>query len=113
MPERIVNSRITTLHYLIAALRERIAAEPMRAAEVLPETLEDLHTALEEQIAQWKGTERALVFSSGYHANLGVIQALASHPRIAETARAAGFGRVDLVAPDADAVTAFVRAAPA
>jgi 8-amino-7-oxononanoate synthase len=35
-----------------------------------------LHTALEEQIAQWKGAERALVFSSGYHANLGVIQAL-------------------------------------
>ena len=35
-----------------------------------------LHTALEEQIAHWKGTERALVFSSGYHANLGVIQAL-------------------------------------
>ena len=35
-----------------------------------------LHTALEEQIANWKGAERALVFSSGYHANLGVIQAL-------------------------------------
>ena len=35
-----------------------------------------LHTALEAQIAEWKGAERALVFSSGYHANLGVIQAL-------------------------------------
>ena len=35
-----------------------------------------LHSALEEQIARWKGAERALVFSSGYHANLGVIQAL-------------------------------------
>lgn len=34
------------------------------------------HSALEERIAEWKGTERALVFSSGYHANLGVIQAL-------------------------------------
>jgi len=35
-----------------------------------------LHGALEERIAQWKGAERALVFASGYHANLGVIQAL-------------------------------------
>jgi 8-amino-7-oxononanoate synthase len=35
-----------------------------------------LHCDLEERIAEWKGAERALVFGSGYHANLGVIQAL-------------------------------------
>ena len=35
-----------------------------------------IHAKLEEQIAQWKGAERALVFSSGYHANLGAIQTL-------------------------------------
>ena len=35
-----------------------------------------LHSDLEERIAEWKGAERALVFGSGYHANLGVIQAL-------------------------------------
>lgn len=35
-----------------------------------------LHAELEESIAAWKGAERALVFASGYHANLGVIQAL-------------------------------------
>src|SRR5207253_9703013 len=35
-----------------------------------------IHAALEERIAEWKHAERALVFSSGYHANLGVIQAL-------------------------------------
>lgn len=36
--------------------------------------------------------------------------AAASHPRIAETARAAGFGRVDEVAPDPAAVAAALQA---
>ncbi|RMF20407.1 MAG: 8-amino-7-oxononanoate synthase [Deltaproteobacteria bacterium] len=36
------------------------------------------HAALEERIARWKGCERALVFSTGYHANVGVISTLAS-----------------------------------
>jgi 8-amino-7-oxononanoate synthase len=35
-----------------------------------------LHADLEQAIAQWKGTEAALVFSSGYLANLGTIAAL-------------------------------------
>jgi 8-amino-7-oxononanoate synthase len=35
-----------------------------------------IHRELDETIAEWKGTERALAFSSGYHANLGVLQAL-------------------------------------
>jgi 8-amino-7-oxononanoate synthase len=34
------------------------------------------HTALEEALAEWTGRERALLFSSGYQANLGVLQAL-------------------------------------
>jgi two-component system, NarL family, invasion response regulator UvrY len=48
MPERLVESRITALHQLIAALHERVATEANLAAEVLPTVLEDLHTALEE-----------------------------------------------------------------
>jgi 8-amino-7-oxononanoate synthase len=36
------------------------------------------HVRLEEAIAEWQGYERALLFGSGYLANLGVLQALLS-----------------------------------
>jgi len=36
----------------------------------------DEHAALEEALARWSGRERALVFSTGYMANLGVLSAL-------------------------------------
>ncbi len=35
-----------------------------------------LHRDLEKKIAKFKGTNSALIFNSGYHANLGVISAL-------------------------------------
>lgn len=35
-----------------------------------------LHQNLEDAIASWKGVEKALVFSSGYSANIGTISAL-------------------------------------
>jgi 8-amino-7-oxononanoate synthase len=34
------------------------------------------HAALEEKIAAWKGVEASLLFSTGYHANVGVISSL-------------------------------------
>ncbi len=34
------------------------------------------HVALEEKLARWTGRERALLFSTGYMANLGALQAL-------------------------------------
>jgi 8-amino-7-oxononanoate synthase len=36
------------------------------------------HAALEAELADWTGRERALVFSTGYQANLGLVTALAS-----------------------------------
>jgi 8-amino-7-oxononanoate synthase len=36
------------------------------------------HAALEEKLARWTGRERALLFSTGYMANLGAMQALLS-----------------------------------
>lgn len=36
----------------------------------------EIHRILEKELALFKGTERALLFSSGYHANVGVISAL-------------------------------------
>ncbi|WP_284320694.1 8-amino-7-oxononanoate synthase [Dyella acidisoli] len=37
------------------------------------------HAELEEALAAWTGRERALLFSTGYMANLGVMQALLKH----------------------------------
>jgi len=36
-----------------------------------------VHVELEDELASWKGTEAALLFSTGYAANLGVLSALA------------------------------------
>lgn len=46
------------------------------ASRLVSGTME-LHEALEDRIARFKGKERALVFNSGYAANTGVIPALA------------------------------------
>jgi glycine C-acetyltransferase/8-amino-7-oxononanoate synthase len=41
-----------------------------------------LHRRLEERLAEFKGTESALLFGSGYLANVGVVQALAGKNRV-------------------------------
>lgn len=46
------------------------------ASRLVSGTMEP-HAMLEERIARFKGTEAALLFNSGYHANLGCITALA------------------------------------
>ena len=63
------------------ALREALARAAAQwgvgatAAHLLGGHREE-HAALEEALAHWTGRERALLFSTGYMANLGVISAL-------------------------------------
>jgi 8-amino-7-oxononanoate synthase len=45
-------------------------------ASRLIETVSPLYPMLETELAEWKGAEAALVFNSGYAANLGIIQSL-------------------------------------
>ncbi|MDQ1239294.1 MAG: 8-amino-7-oxononanoate synthase, partial [Thermodesulfobacteriota bacterium] len=40
----------------------------------------DIHRQLEACIAGWKGTEAALVFGSGYQANVGLLSSLVDEP---------------------------------
>src|SRR5690348_11072815 len=61
------------------------------------------HAALEEELADWTGRERALLFSSGWLANLGTMQALLdrdgvsvqdklNHASLLDAAKLAGSG---------------------
>jgi 8-amino-7-oxononanoate synthase len=71
-----------------------------------------VHAALEDELAGWLGADRALVYSSGYLANLGAIRALAgpgtllvsdryNHASLIDGCRISGAETV--VAPHADA----------
>ncbi|MFJ2082833.1 8-amino-7-oxononanoate synthase [Micromonospora chokoriensis] len=83
----------------------------------------DAHEALETELAQWLGTDRALVFSSGYLANLGALRALVqprtllvsdahNHASLIDGCRISGAETVVTPHADVDAVAGALAAAP-
>ena len=82
------------------------------------------HEALEEQLAAWTGQPSALLFSSGYLANLGVIGALAgggdavfyderSHASIIDGAKLSGAATVAFPHNDAERLDNLLQSTPA
>jgi 8-amino-7-oxononanoate synthase len=89
-PEVVVDGRrvvcLASNNYLGLAADERVvraAASALAAsgagsgASPLVSGHMEEHEALESEIADWLGCEAAVVFGSGYHANIGVLAALA------------------------------------
>ncbi|MEV4710262.1 8-amino-7-oxononanoate synthase [Micromonospora sp. NPDC049374] len=83
----------------------------------------DAHHTLEETLAGWLGTDRALVFSSGYLANLGAVRALVrprtllisdahNHASLIDGCRISGAETVVTPHADVTAVAAALAAAP-
>ncbi|WP_329108635.1 8-amino-7-oxononanoate synthase [Micromonospora sp. NBC_01699] len=83
----------------------------------------DLHTTLEQALADWFGAERALVYSSGYLANLGAVRALVrprtllvsdahNHASLIDGCRLSGAQTVVTPHNDVAAVEAALVAAP-
>ncbi|WP_341719779.1 8-amino-7-oxononanoate synthase [Micromonospora sp. FIMYZ51] len=81
------------------------------------------HHALEDDLADWLGADRALVFSSGYLANLGAIRALVrprtllvsdahNHASLIDGCRLSGAETVVTAHADVDAVAAALAGAP-
>ncbi|MEV0810111.1 8-amino-7-oxononanoate synthase [Micromonospora sp. NPDC050200] len=83
----------------------------------------DAHHALEDTLAGWLGTDRALVFSSGYLANLAAVRGLVqprtllvsdahNHASLIDGCRISGAETVVAPHADVDAVAAALTAAP-
>ncbi|MGC5050886.1 8-amino-7-oxononanoate synthase [Micromonospora sp. DT48] len=83
----------------------------------------EVHHSLEETLAEWLGTDRSLVFSSGYLANLGAIRALVrprtllvsdahNHASLIDGCRISGAETVVTPHADVAAVAAALAAAP-
>ena len=110
------------------ALREALAAATARwgvgatAAHLLGGHREE-HAALEEALARWTGRERALLFSDGWMANLGVVSALLdrddvcvqdklNHASLLDAARLAGCELKRFPHADCDAAARQLDARP-
>jgi 8-amino-7-oxononanoate synthase len=105
---------------LRAALLARLAALPPDAPLAAPASrmlrgTTSLHRALEERLARFKGTEAALLYPSGYQANVGLLSALlapadravsdaGNHASLIDGLRLAGCARVIVPHLDAAAV---------
>ncbi|MBL6274601.1 8-amino-7-oxononanoate synthase [Micromonospora fiedleri] len=83
----------------------------------------EAHHALEDTLAGWLGTDRALVFSSGYLANVGAVRALVrprtllvsdahNHASLIDGCRISGAQTVVTPHADVAAVAAALAAAP-
>jgi 8-amino-7-oxononanoate synthase len=83
----------------------------------------DEHAALEEALARWTGRERALLFSTGYMANLGVLSALLgaddlcvqdklNHASLLDAARLSGCGLKRYLHADAHSAARQLEAQP-
>jgi 8-amino-7-oxononanoate synthase len=83
----------------------------------------DAHTALETDLADWLGTEHALIYSSGYLANLGAVRALVSprtlliadahnHASLIDGCRLSGADTQVVAHADPNAVAAALAGAP-
>jgi 8-amino-7-oxononanoate synthase len=83
----------------------------------------DEHDALEEKLARWTGRERALLFSTGYMANLGVVGALLgagdvcvqdklNHASLIDAARLAGGELIRYRHADAESAARQLGARP-
>ncbi|HEY2773854.1 MAG TPA: 8-amino-7-oxononanoate synthase [Candidatus Binatia bacterium] len=64
-PEVVEAAARATRNYGASAVSSRLISGHMRP-----------HALLEEKIAAWKGVDAALLWSTGYHANIGVISSL-------------------------------------
>ncbi len=68
---------LDTNHQIEKAANSMISTTSGNLASRLIRSGSPLFSELECEIAEWKGTESALLFNSGYAANTGIIQALA------------------------------------
>ncbi|WFE44219.1 8-amino-7-oxononanoate synthase [Verrucosispora sp. WMMD1129] len=109
---------------VVAAAAQALAAYGLGAtgSRLIRGSTEAHHT-LEETLAEWLGTDRSLVFSSGYLANLGAVRALVrprtllisdahNHASLIDGCRISGAETVVTPHADVAAVAAALAAAP-